>query len=56
MARTAKKITRLDTAELCLQLMRADSEEEVITLLEGAGYWDDPAGDWPGLDPNPILC
>jgi hypothetical protein len=25
---------------LCLALMRADSENEVITLLEEAGYWD----------------
>jgi hypothetical protein len=27
--------------ELCLALMRADSEEEVISLLEEAGLWDD---------------
>lgn len=28
--------------ELCLALMRADSEEEVIQLLKDAGYWDRP--------------
>lgn len=27
--------------ELCLALMRADSQEEVIALLEDAGYWND---------------
>jgi hypothetical protein len=30
---------------LCLSLMRADTEEEVILLLEKAGYWGDP-GSW----------
>lgn len=29
------------TKNLCLSLMRADTEEEVISLLENAGYWDD---------------
>ena len=38
---------------LCLALMRADSQEEVVTLLQDAGYWDDDAawrflGDWEG--------
>jgi hypothetical protein len=28
--------------ELCLALMRADSEEEVIQLLKNAGYWNRP--------------
>lgn len=27
--------------QLCLSLMEADTEEEVITILRGAGYWDD---------------
>jgi hypothetical protein len=27
---------------LCLSLLRADSEEEVIKILTDAGYWDDP--------------
>ncbi len=29
--------------QLCLSLMRADSEEEVISILTGAGYWQDPS-------------
>jgi hypothetical protein len=29
--------------ELCLSLMKADTEEEVIQLLRQAGYWDNPA-------------
>lgn len=28
---------------LCLSLMKADMEEKVIQLLDGAGYWDEPA-------------
>lgn len=28
--------------ELCLALMRADTEDEVIQLLKEAGYWDNP--------------
>jgi hypothetical protein len=27
---------------LCLSLMRADTEDGVIGLLQHAGYWDDP--------------
>lgn len=27
---------------LCLSLMHADTEDEVIALLKGAGYWDNP--------------
>ena len=27
---------------LCLSLVRADSEEEVIKILTDAGYWNDP--------------
>lgn len=29
--------------ELCISLMKADSEEDVIALLKQAGYWEDPA-------------
>jgi hypothetical protein len=29
--------------ELCLSLMKADKEEEVIQLLKDTGYWDNPA-------------
>jgi hypothetical protein len=39
--------------ELCMALMRADSESEVIGLLKEAGYWDSPwawryIGDYDG--------
>ncbi len=30
-------------AELCLALMRADTEIDVVKILKDAGYWDDPA-------------
>jgi hypothetical protein len=30
-------------AELCLALMRADSENEVVAVLTEAGYWYDPS-------------
>jgi hypothetical protein len=33
------------TKELCLELIRADTEAEVISLLRTAGYWDD-ANAW----------
>ncbi len=33
----------LRTRELCLSLMRADTEAEVVGLLKDAGYWDNPA-------------
>lgn len=41
--------------DLCLALMNADSEQEVITILKSAGYWDDPAA-WRnyGDSENPI--
>jgi hypothetical protein len=28
--------------DLCLQLMHADSEDEVVAILEDASYWEDP--------------
>ena len=31
-----------ETKELCLNLLQADSETEVISILQKAGYWDDP--------------
>ena len=38
--------------ELCLALLKADTEAEVVALLMKAGYWDDPTvwrfyGDQP---------
>ena len=32
-------------ARLCMALMRADTEQEVVSLLSAAGYWDD-FGAW----------
>ena len=29
--------------QLCMDLLHADTEDEVISLLCGHGYWDDPA-------------
>lgn len=40
--------------ELCLQLMRADTEEEVVSILTEAGYWQEPRS-WRylgGIDNN----
>jgi hypothetical protein len=31
----------MQAKDLCLSLMRADTEEEIIRLLKNAGYWDD---------------
>jgi hypothetical protein len=31
--------------QVCLSLTRADSEDEVASLLRDAGHWDDPA-EW----------
>jgi hypothetical protein len=33
----------MDAKELCLALMRADSEDEVVRLLTEAGHWDNPS-------------
>ncbi len=35
------KMRNDDIKKLCMELLRADSEEEVISLLKTAGYWDD---------------
>jgi len=41
----------LANSELCMTLMRADSESEVVALLTEAGYWDDPTA-WRDLGDN----
>jgi len=35
-------VAGISNADLCLALMRADTEDEVIAVLRSAGYWDDP--------------
>jgi hypothetical protein len=32
-----------DAKKLCLELINADSEEEVVAILKKWGFWDDPA-------------
>ena len=32
-----------DRKELCLSLLKADAEDEVIEILKKEGYWDDPS-------------
>ena len=34
--------TELDLRELCVDLLKADTEKEVIDLLRSYGYWDNP--------------
>lgn len=34
---------KTDPRKLCTALMRADTEDEVVALLQQAGVWDDPA-------------
>lgn len=36
-------MTGKNARELCLNLMNANFEEDVIALLKNAGYWDEPA-------------
>ena len=31
-----------DVKQLCMALMKSDKEEDVIKILNDAGYWDDP--------------
>jgi|NGEPerStandDraft_6_1074524.scaffolds.fasta_scaffold11571_2 hypothetical protein len=38
-------MTNSELQELCLSLMRADTEEEIVTLLTAAGFWNKP-GRW----------
>jgi hypothetical protein len=35
-------MTEIEAKELCLALMKADSENEVIDLLEKSGFWNEP--------------
>ena len=35
-------MTNEETKKLCLDLIRADGEEEVVEILTAAGLWDDP--------------
>src|SRR3990172_3070652 len=41
MTKETIQVTTSTPKELCLALMAADSEEDVIKLLRGAGYWED---------------
>lgn len=41
-----------DPKDLCLSLLKADSEEEVIQILRNANYWDD-SDCWRDFDDNP---
>ena len=36
----------MDNATLCMSLMRADTEAEVISILRSAGYWDNNPFVW----------
>ena len=35
-------MTNHELRELCLSLLKADSEEEVVQILTDRGFWDDP--------------
>ncbi len=41
-----------DPKDLCLNLLKADSEEKVIQILRNENYWDDP-DCWRYFDDNP---
>src|SRR4051812_555704 len=41
----------MQNKELCLALMAADTEDEVVGVLKEAGYWDDPVA-WRYLGDN----
>ena len=45
-------ISEADAKELCEQLMRADSEADVVQLLTDKGLWEDESS-WRPLDDNP---
>ena len=36
---------QFDTQQLCMDLLRADTEEQVIRILKQQGYWDN-LGAW----------
>jgi len=42
------------TKKLCMDLLHADTEEEVVKILQEAGYWDDPSAwrDYGDLEGN----
>jgi len=40
-----------DANNLCMSLLKADSEDEVVTILTAAGYWQDPKS-WRFFDDN----
>ena len=45
MTSAPRLMTSAQAADLCMKLMRADTEDEVIEILKGVGYWDAP-GAW----------
>ena len=36
-------MTNTQLQELCMALMRADTDDEIVTLLTASGCWNDPA-------------
>ena len=44
-------MTNDETRQLCMGLVKADSEAEVVQILKQAGYWDDP-DCWRYFDDN----
>lgn len=38
--------------ELCINLAKADTEEEVVRLLQESGFWNDSSA-WENYDRNP---
>ena len=36
-------MTNEDAKKLCLELIHADTEDEVVSILQRHGLWDDPA-------------
>ncbi len=51
MTKTMAVPTHDSAKELCLRLMRADSQDEVVQVLTDAGYWNDPRC-WRLFDDN----
>ena len=33
---------KVDVKDICMDLIKSDSENEVIEILESCDYWDDP--------------
>ncbi|MEL7668457.1 MAG: hypothetical protein AAGU73_09720, partial [Actinomycetota bacterium] len=40
-------VAEISAQDLCLDLLRSDSEQEVVRLLKTAGYWDDESAWLP---------